>query len=74
MSLLEDAARAANAEAKEANRISELDHRIEMARLVIPKDPRVEAFKKRRTAIAMQLRWWKPSIGQTLPKKRLTVK
>jgi len=33
-------------------------------------DPRVIAFKLRRVAIAMQTRYWKPSIDQVLPKKR----
>ena len=70
MSLLEDQTRAANAEAKEANRLAEMDHRIEVVKQSLPKDPRVDEFKKRRTAITMQVRWWKPSITQVLPKKR----
>jgi len=74
VSILEDQARAANAAAKEDNRLAEMDHRIEMAKVRLsqnlPKDPLVEEFKKRRTAIAMQPRMWKPSVDQALPKKR----
>jgi hypothetical protein len=70
VSLLEDQTRAANAEAKEANRLAEMDYRIEMVKQSLPKDPRVDEFKKRRTAIAMQVRWWKPSTIQVLPIRR----
>lgn len=73
MSLVEDQMHAANAACKEDNRLAEMDHRIEMAKKmllsVVPKDSLVEEFKKNRVAIAMQTRWWKPSIDQTLPKK-----
>ena len=74
MSIAEDQTRAANAAAKEDNRLAEMDHRIEMAKIRLaqdaPKDPRVEEFKKRRVEIAMQPRWWKPSAETVLPKKR----
>ena len=74
MSIAEDQTRAANAAAKEDNRMAEMDHRIEMAKVMLtqnmPKDPRVEEFKKRRVEIAMQPRWWKPSAETVLPKKR----
>ena len=76
MSIAEDQMRAANAAAREDNRLAEMDHRIEMAKIRlsqgVPKDIRVEDFKKRRIAIAMQPRLWKPSVDQVLPKKRHT--
>jgi ribosomal protein L24 len=66
--------RAENAARREDNRMAEMDHRIEMAKVMLtqnmPKDPRVEEFKKRRVEIAMQPRWWKPSAETVLPKKR----
>lgn len=68
MSLLEDQTRAANAEAKEANRLAEMDYRIEMAKKSLPKDPRVDEFKKRRITIAMQVR--SRLSNQVLPKHR----
>ena len=74
MSIVETRIAAANAAAKEDNRLAEMDHRIEMAKVRLsqnlPKDPLVEEFKKRRTAIAMQPRMWKPSAETVLPKKR----
>jgi len=75
VSTVEDQTRAANAACKEDNRLAEMDHRIEMAKVRLSqnlsKGPFVEEFKKRRTVIAMQPRMWKPSIEQTLPKKRI---
>ena len=74
MSIAEDQMRAENAARREDNRMAEMDHRIEMAKVMLtqnmPKDPRVEEFKKRRVEIAMQPRWWKPSAETVLPKKR----
>ena len=76
MSIAEDQTREENAARKEDNRLAEMDHRIEMAKVRLtqnmPKDPLVEEFKKRRIVIAMQARRWKPSVDQPLPKKRHT--
>ena len=74
MSIVEDQMRAENAARREDNRLAEMDHRIEMAKIRLaqdaPKDPLVEKFKARRVEIAMQPRWWKPSVETVLPKKR----
>jgi hypothetical protein len=74
MSILEDQVYAANAAAKAESHNADLEHRVEMARKSLTDasiyDPRIITFKQRRVAIAMQTRWWKPSIEQALPKKR----
>jgi hypothetical protein len=73
VSLIEDQIRAANAARKEENRIAELDHRVEMAKIRLaqdhPKWPFVEEFIARRVWNANQTRWWKPS-DQVLPIKK----
>ena len=74
MSFLEDQVYAANAAAKAECHNADLEHRLEVARKSLADasiyDPRVIAFKLRRVAIAMQIRWWKPSIEPVTPKKR----
>ena len=74
MSLLEEQVYAANAAAKAESHNAELEHRLEMARKSLTDasiyDPRVIAFKERRRIISNQVRWWKPSDTQVLPKKR----
>ena len=76
MSLLEEQVRAANAAAKAESHNAELEHRLELARKSLTDasyyDPRIIAFKARRQVIAEQVRWWKPSVDQVLPKKRHT--
>jgi hypothetical protein len=77
MSSVEDRMYAANAARKEENRLAELDHRIEMAKIRLaqdmPKNPYVEEFKARRTWNTKQIRRWKPSTEQITPKKRGTM-
>jgi hypothetical protein len=74
VSILEDQVYAANAAAKAQSHNADLEHRLEVARKSLADasiyDPRVIAFKLRRAVIAMQTRYWKPSIDQVLPKKR----
>jgi hypothetical protein len=75
MSLVEDAIREANAKVKSELKGIEQEHMIAMNRERITSesyyDPRVVKFKERRREIAGQVRRWKPSIAQALPKKRL---
>lgn len=75
MSLVEDQMRATNDAAKESNLLADAEHLLERARQSLTEasyyDPRVVGFKERRRAQAMQERWWKPSIVQVPPKKRV---
>jgi len=76
MSLVEDQMRAANAASKEENRMAELDHRIELAKIRLAQGDtkanllRVEEFKYRRTWNAMQPRRWQPCTELPVRNKR----
>ena len=74
MSIVEDQMRAENAARREDNRMAEMDHRIEQAKIriaqAVPKDPRVEEFKARRVWNTMQVRKWIPCPQVLSLKKR----
>jgi hypothetical protein len=74
MSLVEDENRARNLQALEDRKDTETEHLVEMNRARLASeacyDPRLIAFKQRRLEQAAQIRWWKPSLTPTLPKKR----
>jgi hypothetical protein len=74
VSLVEEQTLALNLRAAQDSKNAAIEHMavLNRERLVSEAccDPRVIAFKLRRVAIAMQTRYWKPSIDQVLPKKR----
>jgi hypothetical protein len=74
MSDVEDATRALNAQVVEGRKDVATEHMAALNRERLASeacyDPRIIAFKARRQVIAGQIRWWKPSVDQALPKKR----